>query len=384
MLFRQVIGQSALKRKLAETARQGRISHAQLFLGPEGSGNLALSMAYAQYVSCVNKGDEDSCNTCPSCIKYSKLIHPDLHFLYPQMVKKDDRNERSAIISLWREAFRENPYMNSGQWHEKMKMENKQGIISTEDSADLLRKLSLKTFEADYKTAIIWMPEKLHATAVNKMLKMLEEPPHKTLFLLVAENQDLLLPTMLSRTQLVKVTKLKDEEIMNALVDFHGAEYHKAKDIAFLADGNYNAALSMWHTGSHQGENTLLLKNWIRNCYCLVEHHKRFREKTAETIAWAEEMTKMGREKQKNFLTHSLHILRECLLIGYAGKKMARLEGEDLEFSEKLSPLVHTGNCEQLVRQFQDACYHVERNANPKILFLDLSFKIGRLLHSKV
>lgn len=379
MLFKEIIGQQAIKQRLIKSVKENRVSHAQLFLGPEGSGNLALAVAYIQYLYCDNRTEEDACGTCPACIKINKLIHPDLHFLYPQVVKKDDEKVRQSFLANWREAFSENPYLNLNQWYEKMGIENKQGSISVEDSAEILRKLSLKTYESEYKAVVIWMPEKIHPTAANKMLKILEEPPSKTLFLLVAENQDQLLPTVLSRTQLIKINKLTDEDILNTLLNQHAAPYQQAKNIVHLADGNYNEALSLLHQENDENYiGTESFIKWMRMCFS-------YQKKVGELVSWCEEISKkeVGREKQKNFLQYALHLIRECLLTNYADSALVKLDEQEKEFAQKFAPFVHHGNYEQFVKELNDAYFHIERNAYPKILFLDLSFKIGKLLQMK-
>ena len=405
MLFKEIIGQQGVKHRLINSVKENRVSHAQLFLGPEGSGNLALAVAYAQYVCCQNKsltslskggGDQkikvlssgedlgeasDSCGTCSSCVKFNKLVHPDLHFVYPQIVKKDKDEEGTRVnfLNQWREAFLENPYLNLNQWYEQIGIENKQGIISAEDTAEMIRKLSLKTFESEFKTVIIWMPERINATAANKMLKILEEPPQKTLFILVAENQDQLLPTVLSRTQLIKINKLPDEELLNVLIEKHKLQYHQAKNIAHLVDGNYNEAMTLIKQEDQEFSNSEMFKKWMRLCYESINK----KEKIGDLISWSEAMASakdVGREKQKNFLSYAMHMVRESLLVSYGDQEMVRLDGAELEFSQKFSPFIHQNNCEQFVNELNDAYFHIERNANPKILFLDLSFRISKLL----
>ncbi|MFH1321736.1 MAG: hypothetical protein ABII90_13940 [Bacteroidota bacterium] len=219
MLFKEVIGQQSTKEQLIQTVKDNRISHAQLFLGPEGSGNLPMAIAYAQYISCEKRGDEDSCGICPSCYKYNKLAHPDLHFIYPVATTKEvPKDPTSAKFSdKWRQAISENPYLNLNQWYNQIDIANKQGIINAEDCNEIIKKLSLKTYESEFKVMIIWKPERLYHAAAPKLLKILEEPPQKTLFLLVAENQDQIIKTILSRTQLVKFRKIYDQDLQREM-----------------------------------------------------------------------------------------------------------------------------------------------------------------------
>lgn len=245
MLFREVVGQQKLKQRLIQSVKENRISHAQLFVGAEGCGSLALALAYAQYVSCENKQQEDSCGSCTSCTKYQKLIHPDLHFVYPVATTKSVTKDPVSddFIKEWRECILSNPYLGLARWYEAIGVENKQGIINKFESAEIVRKLNLKTFEADYKVMIIWLPEKMNHVAANKLLKMLEEPPEKTLFLLVAENTSLMLQTILSRCQLIKVPKIDSDSMLKALVAKHNISEPTANSISKIANGNFLVAL---------------------------------------------------------------------------------------------------------------------------------------------
>lgn len=373
MLFSEVIGQEAVKQRLLNTVKENRVSHAQLFLGPEGSGTLPLAIAYAQYVSCTNKQENDSCGTCHSCIKYNKLVHPDLHFVYPIALSKDARVS-TDVIAKWRSAFLDNPYMSLSDWFDYLDAENKQAVIGTDESTEILRKLSLTTYEAEYKIMVIWMADKMNQAAANKLLKILEEPPDKTLFLLIVESEDQLLRTILSRTQLVKVYKLSDEELKHALVERKGVSESDASRLVHLADGNYNAAIKLLSENENAAFNLSMFQQWMRACLKL-DYPK--------MAAWGDEMAGIGREKQKNFLKYALHVIRESLMLSY-GTQLVKLEGEELDFVRKFSPFIHGSNCLQMIEELNKAHTHIERNANPKILFLDLSFRIYELLNIKV
>lgn len=370
MLLKDIVGQESVKNRLIQSVKDNRVSHAQLFLGSEGSGNLALAIAYAQYIACTNKQAEDSCDTCPSCIKYNKLVHPDLHFAFPITTSKDAKVS-TVLLPEWREAITENPYINLFQWYEHLGVENKQGIIGVEESAEILRKLSLMSYESEFKTMIIWAPEKMHLSAANKLLKILEEPPDKTLFILVTENEDQLLRTIISRTQLVKINKLSDTEIKTALITKHQLAEQDAARIAYLADGNYNHALALMKESDSENFNFNTFSGWMRLC---------FRNDVLKITTWANEMSSIGRERQKNFLAYGLNAFRECLIMNYGDQSIIRIEGEELEFVKKFAPFINGGNCEELVAAFEKASLHIERNANPKILFLDLSIRCIDLL----
>ena len=263
MLFKEIIGQQAVKERLVRSYKEGRISHAQLFLGPQGSGSLPMALAYAQFISCTNKSEYDSCGACSSCVKYNKLVHPDLHFVYPVALSANVKTSTDVAVE-WREAFLDNPYITLFSWFEQLAAENKQAVIGTEESGEILRKLSLTTYEAEYKIMIIWQAEKMNPSAANKLLKILEEPPDKTLFLLVCENEDQLLRTIVSRTQLIKINKIKDVELIDALVSMHGQTVEAAEKISHLADGSYAEALLLVSENENAGQNLASFQKLMR------------------------------------------------------------------------------------------------------------------------
>ncbi|MDQ3048847.1 MAG: DNA polymerase III subunit delta', partial [Bacteroidota bacterium] len=284
MLFKEIIGQQAAKERLIRSVKEGRISHAQLFLGPQGCGSLALAVAYAQFISCSNKQEDDSCGTCSSCIKCNKLVHPDLHFVYPVALSEKVRTS-SAVASQWREAFLDNPYITLFQWFESLSAENKQAVIGTEESGEILRKLSLTTYEAEYKIMIIWQAEKMNQQSANKLLKILEEPPDKTLFLLIVESEEQLLRTILSRTQLIKINRIADEELSEALVNIHGLSADAAEKTAHLADGNYAEALLLISENENASQNLASFQKLMRASI-------KFEPKAV--MSWIDEMSTAG------------------------------------------------------------------------------------------
>lgn len=367
MQFREIVGQDQIKSRLIETVQSGRISHAQLFLGPEGSGSLALAVAYAQYISCENPGPQDSCGECASCRKYQKLIHPDLHFSYPFFAKhKEDTAQ--TFIAEWREAFLGNPYLGLEAWRNSLDAENKQANINIAECHQILQKLSLKPFEGEYKVLIMWLPEYLDKEG-NTLLKIIEEPPHKTLFLLVAQNQEQILSTILSRTQLVIVPALPDQVVATHLLE-QGVSPEKAKQIAFLSDGNLQTAQNLLK--DLENDNFQLFTDWMRIC---------FGDKGNAMIDFVETIAKSGRENQKAFLRYGIHFLRECLLILSGASDLVRLpEAEQvvaINFAQKVLSLA---KAEAIVGELEKAHYHIERNANPKILFLDVSLQFVKIL----
>lgn len=371
MLFKEIIGQQAVKERLVRSHKEGRISHAQLFLGPQGSGNLPMALAYAQFISCTNKAEDDSCGTCSSCVKYNKLVHPDLHFVYPVALSKDVKTS-TDVAAEWREAFLDNPYITLFSWFEQLAAENKQAVIGVEESGEILRKLSLTTYESEYKIMIIWQAEKMNPAAANKLLKILEEPPDKTLFLLVCENEDQLLRTIVSRTQLIKINKISDADLIEALVSQHGQTPDAAEKIAHLADGSYAEALLLVSENENAGQNLVSFQKLMRASL-------KFDPKAV--ISWIDEVNAGGRERQKNFLNYALHIMRESAMMNYGDESLIKLSADEQEFVKKFSPFIHGANIERFIEELNKAHFHMERNASAKILFMDLAFKFNELLN---
>ena len=371
MLFKEIIGQSEIKNRLICSSTEGRISHAQLFLAPQGSGGLALAVAYAQYICCTNKQENDSCGKCSSCIKYNKLIHPDLHFVYPVALSKDIRVS-TDVAKEWRETFLDNPYLTLFSWFEQLEAENKQAVIGVEESGEILRKLSLTTYESEYKIMIIWQADKMNPAAANKLLKILEEPPDKTLFILVCESEDQLLRTILSRTQLVKIPKLTDENIKTELSKNSELSLEAIDNIAHLADGNYAEALMLINENENAAQNLASFQRLMRASL-------KFDPKAV--MIWIDEVAATGRERQKNFLKYALHIMRDSLMLSYADESIVKLGSNEEDFVKKFSPFIHANNVERFIDELNKAYFHMERNANTKILFMDLAFKFNELLN---
>lgn len=385
MRFSDIIGKQEIKQKLIHSVSEGRISHAQLFSCTEGSYGLALAVAYATYIQCENRTDTDSCGQCNSCIKHKKLIHPDLHFSYPVVTHKSikDRPPRSTdFIKQWRTAFLRNPYLGLNEWYQALGVDNKQGFLSVEESADILRKMSLKSFESEYKIQIIWLPEKMRVDASNKLLKIIEEPPPHTLFILVTEQREQLLTTILSRTQLIKVPPLSHEDIAVAIKRIFEIEPKAARKIANLSDTNLNLAFELAEKGIDENEfdKEKEFMNWMRLCYNPF-HEKDDRYAWSELNSWIENMTKGGRESLKLFLSFCLEASRACLLINHGPESLNRFDDEVIPGFSKFSRFINSNNIEEINQLFNKAYYAIERNANAKILLLDLSFKMNRLLN---
>ncbi len=343
MRFSEITGNEDIKRKLIQTVLDQRVSHAQLFFGPENSRKFALAIAYAQFINCTNKqgvaGNIDSCGVCPSCVKYQKLIHPDLHFIYPVATTKrvTKKPQSKHFIEDWRKFLLENNFQSGLQgWYETIGIENKQGIINAEDCNEIITTLSYKSYESDYKVMIIWMVEKLFYSAAPKLLKILEEPPEKTLFILLSEEPDQIIKTILSRTLMVKIPK--------SVIPGYG----KTEEDSIHFEP---------------------FRHWMRSCYA---------GKIPELIGFASEITKAGREKQKSFLIYALKVVGYCATMNYRQLVPDGLEGEELKFIRDFSPFITSDKLIEFNTLLNDAIFHVERNAHTSTLFLDLSLKIVR------
>lgn len=395
MQFENIIGQKEVKEHIIQMVQQNRLSHALLFLGKEGSGALSLAMAFAQYIVCekvngkstapapgpslfgepepatANEKQEtrnDSCGTCPACTKATQLIHPDIHFSYPVIPRKPgDKPLSTDYIKNWREFVAASPYGNVFDWLQFIGAENKQGNITAEECNDINRKISLKSFESEYKILIIWMPEYLTKNG-NKLLKLIEEPPPNTLFLLVAESEEQILPTILSRTQLVKIPLLSNEEIEVALELRAGVKIDKARQIAILSEGNYREAL---HLLQHEESDwQAMLREWLN----LV-----VKKNLAGQVKWVDDMSKQGREKQKQFLKYFTHLLEMAIRVQFIPPTAEGMNNE-MDFAIRLNKLCGIGQQDAIIQELDKASYYIERNANGKMLFHALSIKLYHII----
>ncbi len=369
MLFSEVIGQEVLKRELVEMINSERVPHAQLFLGPSGSGKLALAVAFAQYLLCVGDKKEDACGLCASCSKVQKFIHPDLHFSFPFVGAKNTSNN---FLAEWRIALKENPYMNNNQWLQSIGAENKQGNINKDECLSIISKLNLKAFESEFKVLLMWLPEYLGKEG-NRLLKLIEEPPENTFFILVAENQEMILNTILSRCQIVKINQLNDEEVVEGIRKRAEMNLEQARSIAHMASGDFNEALKL--LDKKENNNASLFLEWMRICY---------KGSGVEMVPWVENFAKIGRENQKHFLRYALHFLREYMLVKLTGNQNLRLQEEELKTALNLRKVIELDQIQDISKLFDDCFYHVERNANPKILFLDASIKLNSILKTDI
>lgn len=376
MLFCEIIGQEEVKRQLRQGIREGRIAHAQLLTGEQGVGKISLALAYAQYVNCPNRTDEDACGVCPTCLQYQKLQHPDLHFAFP-IVKGDAGDVCDDFVDKWREMLLESSYFNGDDWSAKMGAETKQAMIYEKESSEILKKLSLKSFGNGYKVMIIWQAEKMNVSCANKLLKLLEEPPHKTLFLLISEHPDQLLSTILSRTQEVRVPRLSEEQIIDALVSRDGIEDRQlAADLAHIANGSYLAAKKLAYATEEQSGFFDDFVALMRNAW-LVGQKKDYGA-LLELRKWSLAMAdaKEGREKQKAFLQYAQKQIRENYIYNFHCAQMNYQTEAERQFSTKFAPFIHEGNVEKMMEELGKAEMQIGQNGNAKIIFFDLCLQM--------
>jgi DNA polymerase-3 subunit delta' len=398
MQFNNIIGQADAKQQLAELVKHNRLSHALLFLGKEGTGALSLALAFAQYIVCETVNGKsaaapslfgevslttndsqlkpnDSCNTCPSCSKAQKLIHPDIHFSYPVIPKKSgDKPLSTDFISEWREFVQLYPYGNVFDWLQFIGAENKQGNITVHECNDIIHKLNLKSFESGYKILIMWMPEYL-GNAGNKLLKLIEEPPPDTLFILVAENESQILPTILSRCQLVKIPTLDTVQVADALTERAGVNPDQARQVASISEGNYREALQLVQHAEEDWQD--LLREWL---------NATLKTGPVAQVKWIEEISKLGREKQKQFLRYFNHLLEQSVRLrtmGIHSNHALNMPEKERDFALRLNKLADISQQQAIIEELDKAAYHIERNAHGKMLFHALTIKLYHIIADK-
>jgi DNA polymerase-3 subunit delta' len=396
MKFSEIIGQQEVKKQLAELVQHNRLSHALLFLGKEGNGSLQLAIALAQYLTCEKVNSKvksqksstplfednltrhdsrfttDSCGTCPSCIKVQQLAHPDIHFSYPVVTKKSGSPPVSTdYISEWREFINNYPYGNVYDWLQFIGAENKQGNITAQECNDIIRKLSLKSFESEYKVLILWMPEYL-GNEGNKLLKLIEEPPPNTLFVLVAENESLILPTIVSRCQLVKIPALETREVEEALIARNKTSKETARQAASVSEGNYREALQIVQHTAEDWQS--LLREWLNAV---------LKTGPVAQTKWVDEVSRLGREKQKQFLRYFNHLLEQAIRYKLMGENIY-LPDNEKDFADRLNRIAGISQQQAIIEELDKAAYHIERNANAKILFHALTIKLYHIIQDKI
>lgn len=389
MKFAELIGQKAVQHNLTGMVKGNRLSHALLFMAKEGTGGLPLALAFAQYLVCekVNNpstgpslfGDaepveipDDACGQCASCTKAADMVHPDIHYSYPVITKKTGDKPISAdFITEWRTFVKKQPYANVYDWLQFIGAENKQGNITARECNEIGRKLTLKSFESLNKVLVMWMPEYLDKEG-NKLLKIIEEPPPNTIFILVAEEDSKILPTILSRTQLVRIPQLDTPEIERALLKA-GAPAESARKAASLSDGNYYEALQMIHHSDNDWEE--MIRSWLNAA---------LKTGPAEQVKWSNEVAGLGREKQKQLLRYFNHLLEIAIRLPILGKEQLHVAENEIDFAMRLNKLTNVSQQQAIIKELDEAVYHIERNANPKILFQALTIRLYHIIKNKV
>ncbi len=372
MLFSKVIGHAALKAKLIGNIREGRVAHAQIFMGPRGGGNLPMALAYAQYLLCQDREEVDACGKCTSCLQMAKLEHPDMHLMFPIFLSEKVK-VCEPYVGQWRKAVLKNRYMDPEIWREELESENKQLRMGVDIAQEIQRKLSLRSFMGGYKVMLIWVPELMDGQAANKLLKVLEEPETNTVFLLVPTDPEKLLATILSRAQMVRVPALRPTELAEALMSrFPELSKDEAMAIALRSEGDLLEAVEMADKGEE--ELFVFFRDWLRSCYG---------RQVADASEFGDQFQKLGRERQKSLMRYGLYLIRQCALQWQQVPELVRVLGQEQEFVQNFSKLLNHRNADGIRQELETAHLHIERNANPKILFADLSYRMMGLLRMK-
>ena len=382
MQFSEILGQEHIKNHLIRSTDLGRIPHAQLFVGPEGSGTLPMAIAYAQYILCGNQNGEnfganESCN-----LKFQKISHPDLHFVYPTVSTEGVKTKPKSIdfIADWRQFVAQNHYGGLFDWYSVLGVQNKQGIIRVDDAAEVLKTLALKSYEGGYKIMIVWMADKMNIEASNKLLKLLEEPPERTVFILISEDEEDIIQTIRSRCQVLHFNGLSESVVAEALVSREQVGAKLASKLARQAQGNYNKALQLLKDDRDELPFEQWFVIWVRAAF----KAKGSPAVIGDLIQWSDQIAVLGRETQKKFLQFCVEFFRQALLINYESQNLVYIEPTVENFKiEKFAPFVNGDNINEIFKELSDAIYHIERNGNPKIIFTDLSMKLTRLIHKK-
>jgi DNA polymerase-3 subunit delta' len=377
MFFEEITGQHVVKEHLLNMVKLGRISHALMFAGPEGNGKLALAVAFAQYLFCTDRKQNESCGICPSCKKTEKLIHPDLHFVFPVVkTKKNSKPVSNDFIELWREFVLKSYYHGFSEWLKIMNPDNQQAGIFTQESSEIIKKLNFKPYEAEYKVMIIWMPDKMNITASNKLLKILEEPPVNTIFILITENTDKILTTIQSRTQIINIPKINNRDMYISIKEKYNFAEEKLQEIIRISGGNFLKAQEIINSGFNENSSDLFEKftGFMRLVYAV---------KVQDLIEFSENISKQGREYQKEFLENALRMIRENFILNTVHEKadhILYLTDKERQFSENFSKFITNKNIFKIFQELSEAHNHIERNGYGKLVFLDLALKMAKLL----
>lgn len=382
MLFSEILGQEHLKNHLTQSVDNGRIPHAQLFVGPEGCGTLPMAIAYAQYILCQNKNSENTGGNEACNLKFSNISHPDLHFAFPVAINDKIKSHpvSNHFMEEWRQLISQQPYGNLFDWYKLLGVDNKQGQIGVDEAQEIVKSLSLMSYEGGYKIMLIWMAEKMNTAASNKLLKLIEEPPNKTVFILIAEDEENIINTIRSRCQVLHFPPLAEIVIKKALIKNFQVEEAVATKIAHQSNGNYNKACDLVYQDSEDLQFEEWFVFWIRSAF----KAKGNKAAIHDLIGWSEEISKTGRETQKQFLLFCMDFFRQALLLNYNAAELVYMEPKSKNFKlENFAPFVNEANIMDISNELQDAMYHIERNGNSKIILTDMSIKLTRLLHKK-
>ena len=377
MLFKEIIGNNSVKKQLIEAVRNNRISHAQLFSGKSGSAKLALALAYAQFLNCENRTTVDSCGICSSCLKFNNLSHPDLHLVIPVLKTKEVQKPVSDhFIGKWRDFITNNYYGSLNGWIDSFGTENKtgqQGTIYKDEANNIHKKLSLKNYEAEYRVVLIWMPERMNLEVSNKLLKLFEEPPKGTIFLLITENTNQLLPTIISRLQTIKIADFTAEDIVNHFGE-QALSLEKAKQLRNLTNADLGKITQILE--DKEGELDLFsdFSVWMRLTYKM----------DVQGISkWVDNLSLKGRKQQNLFLSYAIKMVRECLIYNFASDTLLKTNENEFAFLTKFSPFIHEENSVMIIEKLEESIKAINRNANAKILFFELSLQMVKFLRLK-
>lgn len=370
MQFKEVPGHSELKQQLIHAVKSERISHAQMMLGKLGYGGLPLTQAFIQFLFCENKGEQDSCGACPSCKKVGSLEHPDVHYSFPTVQANAKTSDEQ--FQDWKKFILANPYANLNEWISYSDPKGRKPIISIHQSEAIVKKLALKSFAGGYKVSIIWMADAMNDICANKLLKIIEEPPQKTLFILLVEQQETIMPTILSRTQLKKVKQFTNDDIEGYLTQKGGFDQQLVRSSIARSEGNLGVTLSLLTAQNTTVQNRTLFIELMRVCY---------KKDVIPMLVWADKMANFGREEQKDFLLYALYMIRQSLMKNYTDEQLVRASQEEIDFLKKFSRFITGNNVLDFTQLFDEAHYYVERNAHAKLLFTNITFEVMRYIH---